>query len=111
MSGSLQANDTQQRLIIGERHELGDADLAAEAHKGFLEHALMDPTYHLTMFSGNHLEWTTVKPDFILTRRLVWREAKLVHHVDDLTDRIRRAVWLGNLQDMTPATTCLSGRP
>jgi hypothetical protein len=66
--GSLQANDAQQRLIIDERHEFGDADLAAQAHQGFLEHALMDPTDHLTMFSGNDLEWTTVKLDFVLTR-------------------------------------------
>jgi hypothetical protein len=111
MCGSPQANDAQQGLIIDERHELGDADLAAQARKGFLEHALMDPTDHLTTFSGNDLEWTTAKPDFVLTRRSVWREAKLVHYVDDLIDRIHCVVWLGNLQDMTPATTRLSGCP
>jgi hypothetical protein len=111
MCGSLQANDAQQRLVIDERHELGDAELTAQARKGFLEHALMDPTDHLTMFSGNDLEWTTVKLDFVLTRRSVWREAKLVHYVYDLIDRIHCVVWLGNLQDMTPATTRLSGCP
>jgi hypothetical protein len=111
MCGSLQANDAQQWLIIDERHERADADLTAQARKGFLEHALMDPTDHLPMFSSNDLEWTAVKLDFVLARRSVWREAKLVHHAYDLTDRIRRAVWLGNIQDMTPATTRLSGCP